>query len=111
MNKVLAVLIAGLFAAGAYAAEPASAEADAAAANKGKAVDRAEMKKQGKPAGMVKTTPPGDTGKVAEGSGTGTTPTAADAAAQKRRDTRDERRPDKKTGGKKAVPVQGGTPQ
>ena len=105
MNKVLAVMIAGLFAAGAYAAEPASAESDAT--GKGKAVDRAEMKKDSKAAGQVKA-PGGDTAKVSEGSGGATD---INKKAQDRRDSRDARRPDKKTGGKKAVPVQGGTPQ
>lgn len=103
MNKVLAVLIAGFFAVGAYA-QPKPPEVDAT--GKGKAVDRAEMKKDAKPAGQVKL-PVGDTDKAAEA--VGATPITKKAAD--RRATRDERRPDKKTGEKRAVPVQGGTPQ
>ncbi|RZL86368.1 MAG: cell envelope biogenesis protein TolA [Variovorax sp.] len=106
MSKVLAVMIAGLFAAGAFA-QPKSSEVDPTA--QGKPGAAAEAKKDARPAGQVKA-PGGDQSKVSEGSG-GVTATGADKGAQARRDTRDARRPDKKTGGKKAVPVQGGTPQ
>ena len=108
MSKVLAVMIAGLFAAGAYAQNPAGSAPEQGALPKGKQIDRAEARKDSRPAGQVKA-PGGDQGKVAEGSG-GVTATGADKAAQARRDSRDTRRP-AKSGGKKPVPVQGGTPQ
>ena len=103
MNKVLAVLIAGFFAVGAYAQQPKSAEIDPT--GKGKSVDRAEMKKENKPAGQVKAAG-GDT--VTNAQTNAITPIPK--AAEDRRASRDTRRPDKKTGGKKPVPVQGGTP-
>lgn len=105
MSKVLAVMIAGLFAVGAYA-QTKPAEVDPT--GKGKAAERAEAKKDARPAGQVKA-PGGDQSKVSEGSG-GVTETGADKAAQARRDTRDTRRP-AKGGGKKPVPAQGTTPQ
>jgi hypothetical protein len=103
MSKVLAVMIAGLFAVGAYA-QTKPAEVDPTA--KGKAAERAEAKKDARPAGQVKA-PGGDQGKVAEGSGG---VTEINKAAQARRDSRDTRRP-AKDGGKKPVPAQGATPQ
>ena len=105
MSKVLAVMIAGLFAAGAFA-QSKSSEVDPTA--QGKPGAAAEARKESRPAGQVKA-PGGDQSKVSEGSG-GVTATGADKAAQTRRDSRDTRRPSK-TGGKKPVPVQGGTPQ
>ena len=105
MKKVLAVMIAGLFAAAAFAqTQPGEINPQ----GQGKAADRAEARKAARPAGQVKEAG-GDQKNVAEGSG-GVTKTGADKAAQARRDTRDQRRP-AKGGGKKPVPVQGGTPQ
>jgi hypothetical protein len=105
MSKVLAVMMAGLFATAAFAqTQPAEINPQ----GQGKAAERAETKKASRPAGQVKA-PGGDQSKVAEGSG-GVTATGADKAAQARRDTRDARRP-AKGGGKKPVPAQGGTPQ
>ena len=58
MNKVLAVLIAGFFAVGAYAQQPKPAELDPTA--KGKSADKAEVNKATragrKAAGPVKNT-------------------------------------------------------
>ena len=105
MNKVLAAMIAGLFAVGAHAQ---STSQEAVPPTNTKPQQRAEMKKDAKPAGKVSTGSPEP--KVAENSGTGTTPTAADKVAQKRRDDRDVRRA-AKDGSKKPVPKQGGTPQ
>ena len=105
MSKVLAVMMAGLFATAAFAqTQPAEINPQA----QGKTAERAEAKKAAKPAGQVKA-PSGDQSKVAEGSG-GVTATNADKAAEARRDTRDARRP-AKGGGKKPVPKQGGTPE
>jgi hypothetical protein len=106
MSKILAVMIAGLFAVGAYA-QPKPAEVDAT--GKGKSVDKAEMKKEAKPAGKVQESKD-DTTKVSEGSKTGTDVNKAADAGEARQKTRDARRP-AKTGGKKPVPVPGGTPQ
>lgn len=105
MSKVLAVMMAGLFATAAFAqTQPAEINPQ----GQGKAAERAETRKAARPAGQVKP-PAGDQANVAEGSG-GVTKTGADKAAQARRDTRDARRP-AKDGGKKPVPKQGGTPQ
>ncbi|RYE60107.1 MAG: cell envelope biogenesis protein TolA [Hyphomicrobiales bacterium] len=108
MSKVLAVMIAGLFAAGAYAQNPAGKAPEQGAVSSGKAVERAEMKKDAKPAGMVKA-PGGDQAKVAEGSGGVTASKAVDAGAA-RAATRDERRRNK-DGSVKRKSTQGGTPQ
>ena len=105
MSKVLAALIAGFFAVGAYAQGTSQ---EAAPQTNTPSQKRAEMKKDARKPGVVNQTA-GDTTKVAEGSGTGTTPTAADAAAQKRRDTRDARRTNK-DGTKRTPSGQGGTP-
>lgn len=108
MSKVLAVMIAGLFAAGAYAQNPAGKAPEQGALPSGKAVERAEMKKDAKPAGMVKT-PGGDQPKVAEGSGGVTASKAVDAGAA-RAETRDTRRRNK-DGSLKRRTTQGGTPK
>jgi hypothetical protein len=104
MSKILAVLIAGLFAAGAYA-QTKPAEQDPTA--KGKAADRAEMKKDAKPAGLVKA-PAGDAAKTPEGGAIGTDKAAV--AGEKRAETRDTRRR-AKDGSVKKKTTQGGTPQ
>jgi hypothetical protein len=105
MSKVLAFMMAGLFATAAFAqTQPAEVNPQ----GQGKSAERAETKKAAKPAGQVKA-PAGDQGKVAEGSG-GVTASKALDAGEARKQTRDARRP-AKSGGKKPVPVQGGTPQ
>jgi len=106
MSKVLAFMMAGLFATAAFAQKTQPEEINPQA--QGKTAERAEAKKAARPAGQVKA-PAGDQSKVAEGSG-GVTATASDKAAEARRDTRDTRRP-AKDGGKKPVPKQGGTPE
>lgn len=105
MSKVLAVMIAGLFAAGAYA-QTKPAELDPTA--KGKPAAAAEAKVEARPAGQVQAAG-GDQGKVAEGSG-GVTASKAVDAGQKRAETRDQRRRNK-DGSVKRKSTQGGTPQ
>ena len=108
MNKVLAAMIAGLFAAGAYA-QGGSQSSEAAPQTNTKSQQRAEQRKDSRPAGQVKA-PGGDQSKVSEGSG-GVTASKALDTGEARKLTRDTRRYDKKTGGKKAVPSQGKTPE
>jgi hypothetical protein len=105
MSKVLAVMIAGLFAAGAFAQTKPS-EVDPTA--QGKPAAKAEAKVQARPAGQVKAAG-GDQAKVAEGSGGVTASKAVDAGAA-RAATRDERRRNK-DGSLKRRSTQGGTPQ
>ncbi len=105
MNKVLAVLIAGLFAAGAYA-QTKPAELDPTA--KGKPAAAAEAKVAARPAGQVKAAG-GDQAKVAEGSG-GVTASKAVDAGEARAETRDQRRRNK-DGSVKRRTMQGGTPK
>jgi hypothetical protein len=105
MSKVLAVMIAGLFAAGAYAQGTSQ---EAAPPTNTKPQERAEMKKDARPAGQVKA-PGGDTAKTPEGSGGLTSGKAVDAGAA-RQATRDDRRRDK-SGNIKRKSTQGGTPQ
>lgn len=106
MNKVLAVLIAGFFAAGAYAQATKPAELDPTAM--GKPAAAAEAKVNARPAGEVKPMG-GDMPKAAEGSGGVLTGKAA-TAAEKRKSTRNARRHNK-DGSVKRQPTQGGTPQ
>jgi hypothetical protein len=105
MNKALAVLIAGLFAAGAYA-QPATAEK--APVTDTKAQARAEAKVASKPAGQVKAGAGGDINKVPEGGAIGTDKAAV--AGEKRAETRDTRRTNK-DGSVKRKSTQGGTPK
>ncbi|AMM26215.1 cell envelope biogenesis protein TolA [Variovorax sp. PAMC 28711] len=105
MNKVLAVLIAGLFAAGAYAQTKPS-ELDPTA--QGKPAAAAEAKVNARPAGQVQPMG-GDMAKTPEGSGGVTTGKAA-VAAEKREATRDARRRNK-DGSVKRKSMQGGTPK
>jgi hypothetical protein len=53
MSKILAVMIAGLFAAGAYAQNPAGTTPEQGNATNSKSQQRAEVKKASKPAGKV----------------------------------------------------------
>lgn len=104
MSKLLAVLIAGLFAAGAYA-QPKPPELDPT--GKGKAAERAEMKKDARPAGQV-AAPAGDIAKTPEGGAIGSDKAAM--SGEKRAETRDTRRRNK-DGSLKRRSTQGGTPQ
>ena len=106
MSKILAAMIAGLFAAGAYA-QAGPTRGDPGADRHQAAAERAEMKKDAKPAGTVKAM--GDTAKTAEGGG-GVAPTRPRCAGEKRAETRDDRRRNK-DGSVKRKPKQGGTPK
>jgi len=101
MSKVLAVMIAGLFAVGAYAQNPAGTSSVQGNATNSKPQQRAEAKKDSKAAGQVKA-PGGDAPKSAEGGAVGSDKAAV--AGEARKDTRDQRRPGKKK------TTQGGTP-
>ena len=107
MNKVLAVMIAGLFAAGAYAQNPAGKAPEQGALPAGKAVDKAEARVASRPAGVAPAAG-GDINKTPEGGAIGTDKAAM--AGEKRAETRDARRP-AKNGGVKAKSMQGGTPK
>lgn len=105
MNKLFAVLIAGFFAAGAYA--QGSPPGVAVPPNTpGVAGDRAtaagEMRKDNRPAGAVKANG-GDEPKVAEGGAIGNNKAAR--AGERRANTRDRRHPGKRRS------TQGGTPK
>ncbi len=102
MSKVLAIMIAGLFTAGAYAQNPASASSEHAPVTDSKAQMRADAKVAAKPAGKVKVAG-GDEAKSPEGGAIGTDKAAV--AGEKRQQTRDARRP----GHRKTT--QGGTPK
>jgi hypothetical protein len=101
MSKVLAVMIAGLFAVGAYAQNPAGTSAEQGNATNSKSQQRAEARKDAKPAGEVKG-PGGDAPKSLEGGAVANDKAAA--AGEGRKQTRDQRRPGKKK------TTQGGTP-
>ena len=105
MSKILAVMIAGLFAAGAYA-QGSGTPQDVPTNTKPQVA--AEKKVEARPAGKV-AAPAGDQGKVAEGSG-GVTASKAVDAGEKRAETRDQRRRNK-DGSVKRKSTQGGTPQ
>lgn len=102
MSKILAVMIAGLFAAGAYAQNSAGASSEQAPVTNSKSQMRADAKVAAKPAGKVQGAG-GDEVKTAEGGAIGTDKAAI--AGEKRHQTRDARRP----GHKKTM--QGVTPQ
>lgn len=105
MNKALAILIAGLFAAGAYAQTPT---AEKAPVTDSKPQARAEAKVASKPAGQVKAGAGGDINKTPEGGAIGTDKAAM--AGEKRAETRDTRRTNK-DGSVKRKSMQGGTPK
>jgi hypothetical protein len=107
MSKILAVMIAGLFAAGAYAQNPAGTTPEQGNATNSKPQARAEAKKDAKPAGQV-AAPAGDIAKTPEGGNLGGDKAAA--SGEKRAETRDERRRNK-DGSVKRKSTQGGTPQ
>lgn len=108
MSKVLAVMMAGLFAAGAYAQNPAGTSSEQQPITNSKPQQRAVERRAAKPQGEVRPQG-GDTPNTAEGSG-GLTQNRATAAAQKRTATRDDRRRNKDGSVRKMNP-QGGTPQ
>jgi len=103
MSKILAAMIAGLFAAGAFA--QSGTPQDVQTNTKPQA--RAEMKKDAKPAGQVKT-PAGDSASSQEVAGVPAD--KANMAGEKRAETRDARRRNK-DGSLKRRSAQGGTPQ
>ncbi|QFZ85870.1 MULTISPECIES: cell envelope biogenesis protein TolA [Variovorax] len=106
MSKLLAVMIAGLFAAGAYAQNPAGTTPEQGNATNSKPQARAEAKKEAKPAGQVAPAA-GDTAKTPEGGAFGAD--KAGVAGEKRAKTRDDRRRNK-DGSVKRKATQGGTP-
>ncbi len=101
MSKLLAVMIAGLFAAGAYA-QGTSQEAKPPTDTKPQMA--ADKKVEARPAGQIKETP---MPKTAEGGAIGTDKAAM--AGEKRAETRDARRRNK-DGSLKRRSTQGGTP-
>ncbi|MDM0016947.1 cell envelope biogenesis protein TolA [Variovorax saccharolyticus] len=105
MSKVLAVMMAGLFAAGAFAQGTSQ---EAAPPTNTKPQQRAQERRADRPQGQVRPQA-GDTANTAEGSG-GLTQNRSTAAAQKRQSTRDDRRRAKDGSVRKMNP-QGGTPQ
>jgi len=107
MSKLLAVMIAGLFAAGAYAQNPTGTTPEQGNATNSKAQQRAEARKGARPAGQVKA-PAGDEAKTPEGGAIGTDKAAV--SGEKRAESRDQRRRNK-DGSLKRRSTQGGTPQ
>ncbi|MGO4395181.1 cell envelope biogenesis protein TolA [Variovorax sp. M-6] len=105
MSKVLAVMMAGLFAAGAFAQGTSQ---EAAPPTNTKPQQRAQERRADKPQGQVRPQG-GDTPNTAEGSG-GLTQNKSTAAAQKRASTRSDRRRNK-DGSVRQMNPQGGTPQ
>ena len=105
MSKVLAVMMAGLFAAGAFAQGTSQ---EAAPQTNTKPQQRAQERRATKPQGEVRPQG-GDTPKTAEGSG-GLTQSRATEAGQARASTRSDRRRNKDGSVRKMNP-QGGTPQ
>ena len=103
--KIFAVLLAGFFAAGAQA-QPNPPGVAVPPNTPGIATDKAtqagEMRKDRRPAGMVRP-PAGDQPKAPEGGAVGTDRAAV--AGEARAETRDTRRPGK------AKTMQGGTPK
>ncbi|MBC7734705.1 MULTISPECIES: cell envelope biogenesis protein TolA [unclassified Variovorax] len=105
MTKTLSILLAGLFAAGAYA-QPTPPGVPVPPNTPGYATDKStqagEMRKDRRPAGMLKA-PGGDEPKAPEGGAIGTDKAAV--AGEARAETRDQRRPGKRPS------TQGGTPK
>jgi hypothetical protein len=104
MSKVLAVMMAGLFAAGAFAQGTSQ---EAAPQTNTRSQQRAVERRADKPQGEVRPQG-GDTPKTAEGSG-GLTQNKATAASQARVATRADRRRNK-DGSVRTPVAQGGTP-
>ncbi|MDM0073038.1 cell envelope biogenesis protein TolA [Variovorax sp. J2P1-59] len=104
MSKVLAVMMAGLFAAGAFAQGTSQ---EAAPQTNTKPQQRAVERRAAKPQGEVRQ-PTGDTANTPEASG-GLSQNKATAAGQARANTRSDRRRNKDGSVRKMNP-QGGTP-
>ncbi len=108
MSKVLAVMLAGLFAAaGAYAQGDTPNSQEAAPPTNTRPQQRATERRASKPQGEVRPAG-GDQRQSSEGTG-GVVPSKATAAGQARADTRSDRRRDKHGNVRKMNP-QGGTP-
>lgn len=107
MSKVLAIMIAGLFAAGAYAQNPKGMSGEQANATNSKPQMKADAKVDSKAAGQV-AAPGGDTPKSVEGGAVGADKAAM--AGEKRAKTRDNRRRNK-NGTIKRKSTQGSTPK
>jgi len=101
MTRLLAAMIAGLFAAGAYAQNPPGTTSQEQMITNSKPQQRAQDKANAKPQGNVKK-PTGDLAKSPENDAIGTGKSAA--AGQARVETRDEKHPNRKQA------PQGGTP-
>jgi len=101
MSKLLAGMIASLFAVGAYAQNPPGTTSQEQVITNSKPQQRAQAKDDMKPQGKVKK-PTGDEAMSAQSDAVGTGKSAA--AGQARVETRDERHPNKKPA------KQGGTP-
>ena len=101
MNKTVAIMIAGLFAAGAHAQNPAGTTSQEQVITNSKQQDKAQAKVDARPQGKVKK-PVGDTANSEELNPLGTGKAAA--AGEARVDTRDARHPTRKPS------KQGGTP-
>jgi|SRR4051812_29270179 hypothetical protein len=101
MSKLLAVLIAGLFAAGAYAQNPPGASSQEQVITNSKPQQRAQARADARPQDQVKK-PAGDTTRSSELNPVGSGKSAS--AGQARVETRDERHPNRKQS------RQGGTP-
>lgn len=85
MSKLLALMIAGLFTAGAYAQNPAGASSEQQPVLNSKSQNRAQTKEEARPQGMVKK-PTGDDANNAEVNPVGTGKAAT--AGQKRADAK-----------------------
>ncbi len=107
MSKVLAVMIAGLFAAGAYAQNPQGTSGEQANVTNTKPQQKAEAKVDRRPAGEVRKVG-GDELKSPEL--TGMDNSKAAVAGENRAKTRDNRRRNK-DGTIKRKSMQGGTPK
>ncbi|RZL87389.1 MAG: cell envelope biogenesis protein TolA [Variovorax sp.] len=101
MSKLIAALIAGLFAAGAYAQNPPGASSQEQVITNTKPQDRAQDKVDARPQGQVKKQG-GDEPKSAQSDAIGTGKSAA--TGQARVDAREKKNPNK------APAKQGGTP-
>lgn len=102
MRKIFAIMIAGLFATGAYAQNPAGASSEQAPVTNSKPQARADAKVAAKPAGKVKPAG-GDQVNTPEGGAIGTDKAAI--AGEKKEKTRDARHPGH------AKTTQGNTPK
>ena len=107
MSKILAVMIAGLFAAGAYAQNPPGTSQEQAPVTNSKSQNRAQAKVEARPQGEVKK-PVGDT--ASSQTAVGVPADKANMAGEARAETRDTRRRNK-DGSLKRRSTQGGTPQ